>query len=157
AVLTHGWVLDERGKAYSKSEIAKARAEGAKVDYVDPAVWMEKNGAEMLRLWAAACDSQRDVVFGKAILDNLAESYRKIRNTCRYLLSNLHDFSPARDAVDDPELRELDLLALGVLRERDHAVWEAYKHYAFHDVVRLMNEYLVAVSAEYLDGVKDVL
>ena len=58
AVLTHGWVLDERGKVYSKSEIEKARAAGVKIDYVEPGVWMEKNGAELLRLWTAAADYQ---------------------------------------------------------------------------------------------------
>ena len=96
-MLTHGWVLDERGKVYSKSEIAKARAAGTKINYVDPAVCMEKNGAELLRLWTAAGDYQSDVVFSEAILTQLSESYRKIRNTCRYLLSNLYDFVPARD------------------------------------------------------------
>jgi isoleucyl-tRNA synthetase len=157
AVLTHGWVLDERGKIYSKSDIAAAKAAGVKVDYVDPAQWMEKNGAEMLRLWAAAADYQADVVFGKTILDQLAESYRKIRNTCRYLLSNLYDFVPARDALPDDRLRELDLLALGVLRERDHQVFEAYRRYSFHEVIRLLVDYVVTVSAEYLDPVKDAL
>ena len=68
-MLTHSWVLDERGKFYSKSEIAKARAAGVKIDYVEPAVRMEKNGAEMLRLWTAAGDYQSDVVFSEAILD----------------------------------------------------------------------------------------
>ena len=129
-MLTHGWVLDERGKVYSKSEIAKARAAGAKIDYVDPAVWMEKNGAELLRLWTAAADYQGDIVFSKTILDQLGESYRKIRNTCRYLLSNLYDFVPSRDRLEDHELRELDLLALGVLRERDHQIFEAYRRYS---------------------------
>src|SRR5439155_3773080 len=143
AVLTHGWVLDERGKAYSKSEIEKARAAGAKDDYVDPSVWMEKNGAELLRLWVAAADSQSDVVFSKTILDQLGESYRKIRNTCRYLLSNLYDFVPARDALEDQYLRELDLLALGVLRERDHEVFEAYRRYEFHTVVRLLTDAVI--------------
>jgi isoleucyl-tRNA synthetase len=157
AVLTHGWVLDERGKVYSKSEIARARAAGAKIDYVDPAVWMEKNGAELLRLWTAAGDYQSDIVFSKTILDQLSESYRKIRNTCRYLLSNLYDFSPPRDRLEDDRLRELDLLALGVLRERDHQVFEAYERYAFHEVVRLLSDYVVTVSAEYLDPVKDAL
>jgi len=157
AVLTHGWVLDERGKVYSKSEIAKARAAGAKIDYVDPGVWMEKNGAELLRLWTAAGDYQSDIVFSQTILNQLSESYRKIRNTCRYLLSNLYDFVPSRDALPDDELRELDLLALGVLRERDHQVFEAYKQYAFHDVVRLLTDYVITVSAEYLDPVKDAL
>jgi isoleucyl-tRNA synthetase len=97
------------------------------------------------------------VVFSKTILDQLGESFRKIRNTCRYLLSNLYDFAPARDQLDDTDLRELDLLALGVLRERDHEVFEAYRRYSFHEVVRLVVDYVVTVSAEYLDPVKDVL
>jgi len=157
AVLTHGWVLDERGKVYSKSEIAKAKASGAKVDYVDPAVWMEKNGAELLRLWTAASDYQGDIVFSKAILDNLSETYRKIRNTCRYLLSNLSDFVPARDALEDQHLRELDQLALKLVAERDHQVFEAYRRYAFHEVVRLVGDFVITMSAEYLDPVKDAL
>jgi isoleucyl-tRNA synthetase len=157
AVLTHGWVLDERGKVYSKSEIAKARAAGAKLSYVDPAVWMEKNGAELLRLWTAASDYQGDVVFSDTILNQLGESYRKIRNTCRYLLSNLYDFVPSRDRLEDHELRELDLLALGVLRERDHQIFDCYKRYSFHEVVRLINDYCITVSAEYLDPIKDAL
>ncbi len=157
AVLTHGWVLDERGKVYSKSEIAKARAAGAKIDYVDPAVWMEKNGAELLRLWTAASDYQGDIVFSKAILDHLGESYRKIRNTCRYLLSNLGDFVPGRDRLEDQNLRELDLLTLGLVRERDHQIFEAYRRFSFHEVVRLMTDFAITVSAEYLDPVKDAL
>jgi isoleucyl-tRNA synthetase len=157
AVLTHGWVLDERGKVYSKSEIAKARASGAKIDYVDPIVWMEKNGAELLRLWTAASDYQGDIVFSQTIINQLGESYRKIRNTCRFLLSNLYDFVPSRDGLADPELRELDLLALGVLRERDQQIWDAYKRFAFHEVVRLMNDYVVTMSAEYADAIKDPL
>jgi isoleucyl-tRNA synthetase len=157
AVLTHGWVLDERGKVYSKSEIAKARASGAKIDYVDPIDWMKKNGAELLRLWTAASDYQGDIVFSQTILNQLGESYRKIRNTCRFLLSNLYDFVPSRDGLPDPDLRELDLLALGILRERDHQIWDAYKRFAFHEVVRLMNDYVVTLSAEYADAVKDPL
>jgi isoleucyl-tRNA synthetase len=157
AVLTHGWVLDERGKVYSKSEIAKARAAGAKTDYVDPAVFMEKNGAELLRLWTAGADYQNDIVFSQTVLNQLGESYRKIRNTCRYLLSNLYDFVPGRDRLEDQHLRELDLLALGVLRERDHQVFEAYRRYAFHEVVRLLTDTVITLSAEYLDPVKDAL
>ncbi len=157
AVLTHGWVLDERGKPYSKSDIAKAKAAGVKVDYIDTGVWVEKNGAELLRLWTAAGDYQGDVVWSKTILDQLSESYRKLRNTCRYLLSNLYDFVPTRERLEDHELRELDLLALGLLRERDHQVFDAYRRYAFHEVVRLANDYVIGVSAEYLDPVKDAL
>jgi isoleucyl-tRNA synthetase len=157
AVLTHGWVLDERGKVYSKSEIEKARAAGIKTDYVEPGAWMEKNGAEVLRLWAAAADYQSDVVFSKTIMDQLGESYRKIRNTCRYLLSNLYDFQPARDMQPDDKLRDLDRLALGFLRDRDQQVFDGYRAYAFHDVVRRVVDYVVTVSAEYLDPVKDIL
>jgi isoleucyl-tRNA synthetase len=156
-VLTHGWVLDERGKPYSKSEIARARASGAKIDYVDPIDWMKKNGAELLRLWTAASDYQGDIVFSQTILNQLGESYRKIRNTCRFLLSNLYDFVPSRDAIPDHDLRELDILALGLLRERDQQVWDAYKRFAFHEVVRLLNDYVVTLSAEYADAVKDPL
>ena len=157
AVLTHGWVLDERGRPYSKSEIARAKAAGAKIDYVDPAVRMEKSGAEILRLWSAAGDYQGDIVFSEGILAQLGETYRKIRNTCRFLLSNLYDFTPSRDRLEDFELRELDLLALGLLRERDHQIFEAYRRYAFHDVVRLVSDFAVTVSAEYLDPIKDAL
>jgi isoleucyl-tRNA synthetase len=157
AVLTHGWVLDERGKVYSKSEIERARAAGIKTDYVEPSVWMEKNGAELLRLWAAAADYQSDVVFSKTILDQLGESYRKIRNTCRFLLSNLYDFVPARDQLPDGKLREVDRLALAVLRERDREIFGAFERYSFHDVVRLMVDYVVTVSSEYLGPIKDAL
>lgn len=157
AVLTHGWVLDERGKVYSKSEIERARAAGIKTDYVEPSVWMEKNGAEVLRLWVAAADYQSDVVFSKTILDQLGESYRKIRNTCRFLLSNLYDFVPGKDAVCDDKLRPLDRMALAVLRERDKQIRAAFERYSFHDVVRLMVDYLVTVSAEYLGPIKDAL
>lgn len=157
AVLTHGWVLDERGKVYSKSEIEKARAAGVKTDYVEPGAWMEKNGAEVLRLWSAAADYQSDVVFSKTIMDQLGESYRKIRNTCRYLLSNLYDFVPSRDLVPDDKLRDLDRLALGFLRVRDQQVFDDYSKYVFHNVVRSLVDYVVTVSAEYLDPVKDVL
>jgi isoleucyl-tRNA synthetase len=118
---------------------------------------MQKNGAELLRLWAAAADYQSDVVFSKTILDQLGESYRKIRNTCRFLLSNLYDFAPDRDRLADPNLRELDRLALAVLRERDREIRQAYERYSFHDVVRLMVDYLVTVSAEYLGPIKDAL
>jgi isoleucyl-tRNA synthetase len=156
-VLTHGWVLDERGKVYSKSEIERARATGIKTDYVEPGAWMDKNGAELLRLWVAAADYQSDVVFSKTILDQLGESYRKIRNTCRFLLSNLYDFVPSRDALPDERLRELDRMALAVLRERDGQIYQAFERYSFHDVVRLMVDYLVTVSAEYLGPVKDAL
>jgi isoleucyl-tRNA synthetase len=96
-------------------------------------------------------------VFSKTILDQLGESYRKIRNTCRFLLSNLYDFAPGKDLVVDDKLRDLDRMALAVLRERDKQIRAAFERYSFHDAVRLMVDYLVTVSAEYLGPIKDAL
>jgi len=96
-------------------------------------------------------------VFSKTILDQLGESYRKIRNTCRFLLSNLYDFAPGKDLLADDKLRELDRMALSVLRERDKQIRAAFERYSFHDAVRLMVDYLVTVSAEYLGPIKDAL
>jgi isoleucyl-tRNA synthetase len=97
------------------------------------------------------------VVFSKTIMDQLGEAYRKIRNTCRYLLSNLYDFVPSRDLVPDDKLRDLDRMALEFLRDRDRQVFGDYSKYVFHNVVRSLVDYVVTVSAEYLDPVKDVL
>jgi isoleucyl-tRNA synthetase len=157
AVLTHGWVLDERGKPFSKSEIARARAQGIKIDYVDPGEYMQKNGAELLRLWVGSSNYQADVVFSQGLLKQLSESYRRIRNTCRFLLSNLHDFDPRQHALPDDRLRELDILALGLLRERDQQIFDAYERYDFHEVVKLILDHCITASSEYLDPVKDAL
>jgi isoleucyl-tRNA synthetase len=73
------------------------------------------------------------------------------------LLSNLNDFVPGRDRLEDQDLRELDLLALGLVRERDHQIFEAYRRYAFHEVIRFVTDFAITVSAEYLDPVKDTL
>ena len=97
-------------------------------------------------------------MFSKTILDQLGESYRKIRNTCRYLLSNLYDFVPvARRPARTTTCASWTCWRSGVLRERDHQIFEAYKRFAFHEVVRLMIDYVVTVSAEYLDPIKDAL
>ncbi len=157
AVLTHGWVLDERGKIFSKSEIAKARAQGVKIDYVDPSEWMKKDGAEVLRLWVGNSDYQADVVFSQTIIKQLTESYRRIRNTCRYLVSNLYDFDPDKDAVAAENLRPLDQLALASLQMRDGLINDAYNRYSLHEVVRLMVDFCITCSAEYLDPAKDAL
>ena len=155
AVLTHGWVLDERGKVYSKSEIEKARAAGIKTDYVEPSVWMEKNGAELLRLWAAAADYQSR---RRVLEDHPRPAGRVVPQDPQHL--PLPALEPLRlrarpGCCLDEKLRELDLLALAVLRERDQQISEAYERYSFHDVVRLMVDYLVTVSAEYLGPIKD--
>ncbi len=149
-------MLDERGKVYSKSEIAKAKASGAKIDYIDPIVWMQKNGAELLRLWTAASDYQATSSFRRRSSTSSASrtgrSATPANTSCRTLR-----FQPSRDILPAHELRELDRLALGVLLERDHEIFDAYKRFSFHEVVRLMSDYVVTTSAEYLDPVKDAL
>ncbi len=93
-VITHGFILDENGVPYSKSSIAKARAEGKKTTYVEPDSVMKKYGAEMFRLWVGSIDYRTDIAYSQTILDGLAEWYRKLRNTARFLLGNLKGFDP---------------------------------------------------------------
>src|SRR6185295_15797095 len=99
AVLTHGFVLDENGRPYSKSEIEKARREGKKVEYIPPTDVLKTQGAELLRLWAAQADFRSDVAYSRAHLTQLGESYRKLRNTIRFLLGNLYDFDPVKSGA----------------------------------------------------------
>src|SRR5262249_59022548 len=99
-VLTHGFVLDERGRPYSKSEIEKAKRQGIKIEYIPPEEVLRTQGAELFRLWAAQADFRNDVMYSRGHLTQLGESYRKIRNTARFLLGNLFDFDPGARAVE---------------------------------------------------------
>ncbi len=161
AVLTHGFVLDEHGRPYSKSEIAKAKAEGKKVEYIPPDDVIKTQGAELLRLWAAQCDFRSDVAYSRAHLTQLGEHYRKLRNTIRFLLGNLHGFEPAVHSVaaevgglSDP----LDLHLMARADEVEHICSEAYEAYELHTVVRALLDFCaVDLSALYCDVRKDRL
>ena len=162
-VITHGFVLDENGKEYSKSAIQKAKAEGKKIDYVEPDDIIKKSGAEMFRLWVASVEFRGDMPYSQTILygkdgkGGLAEWYRKFRNTTRFLLGNLKDFEPDRHdrsivelAVDRYMLARLDEL---VVRAR-----AAYDAYELHIVHRLLVDFVtVELSAFYGDVTKDRL
>ncbi len=162
-VITHGFVLDEHGKEYSKSAIQKAKAEGRKVSYIEPDSIIKKSGAEMFRLWVASVEFRGDMPYSETILygndgkGGLAEWYRKLRNTARFLLGNLKGFDPNRDdrsivtlAIDRYVLARLDEF---VLRAR-----RAYEAYEFHVVHRLLVEFVtVEISALYGDVTKDRL
>jgi isoleucyl-tRNA synthetase len=157
AVLTHGFVLDERGKPLSKSEIEAARRQGIKIEFIPPEDVIRQQGAELLRMWVAQADFRSDVAYSRAHLNQLGEIYRRIRNTARFLLGNLDGFDPAADPVatlDDPLDRYLaDRTARLVAR-----VTEAYDAYEFHIVLRELNEFCtVDLSALYLDIRKDRL
>jgi isoleucyl-tRNA synthetase len=158
AVLTHGFVLDERGKPYSKSEIERARKAGHKIEYIDPAQLIGQQGAELLRAWVASVEFRGDMSYSKTILGHLGESYRKYRNTCRFVLGNLADFQPERDLVPDDELPALDRWALARLDDFVARVREAYESYEFHTVFRAIVDYVtVDLSAFYADVTKDRL
>jgi isoleucyl-tRNA synthetase len=156
AVLTHGFVLDERGRPYSKSEIEKARREGKKVEYIPPEDVLKQQGAELLRLWVAQADFRNDVAYSRAHLTQLGESYRKIRNTARFLLGNLHGFDPS--ASPPPLTDLLDRYLDERIAEFEARVFEAYDRYEFHIVFKLIQELCInELSALYLDVRKDRL
>jgi isoleucyl-tRNA synthetase len=158
AVLTHGFVLDEQGRPYSKSELEKAKREGRKVEYIPPEDVLRTQGAEILRLWVASTEFRSDIPYSRTILTQLGESYRKIRNTCRFILGNLHDFDPEAHPLAEAELTELDRHALGRLGELVHEVRAAYDAYELHSVFRLLLDYVtLELSAFYLDVIKDRL
>jgi len=147
-VLTHGFTLDVQGEKQSKS-----RGNAIAPDQV-----IKKHGAEILRLWVAAEDYREDVTISDEILNNFVEAYRRIRNTVRFLLSNLYDFDPETDAVAHSALPDLERWAL----HRAHALAErcraAYEDFEFHVVYHALNNFCsVDLSAFYLDVRKDCL
>ncbi|WP_368656133.1 isoleucine--tRNA ligase [Synechococcus sp. HK05] len=156
-VLTHGFTLDEKGRKMSKSL----------GNVVDPAVLVEggKNekqeppyGADVLRLWVSSVDYSADVPLGPGIVKQLADVYRKVRNTARYLLGNLHDFDPARDAVPYAELPLLDqwmLQRTAALIDSVSGDFERFEFYRFFQA--LQNFCVVDLSNVYLDIAKDRL
>ena len=147
-VLTHGFFLDTDRQKMSKSR-GNALAPGDVI---------ERHGAELLRLWVAAEDYRGDIPVSQEIIGHLVESYRRVRNTARFLLSNLYDFDPVTDAVPHAALPELERWAL----HRTHAlaarVGAAYEAYQFHVIYHALNNFCsVDLSALYLDVRKDRL
>jgi isoleucyl-tRNA synthetase len=156
-VLTHGFVLDEQGRKMSKSL----------GNVVDPSVVIEggKNqkaeppyGADVLRLWVSSVDYSSDVPLGKNILKQMSDVYRKIRNTARFLLGNLHDFDPAKDAVPYEQLPELDRYMLHRMTEVFAEVTDAFESFQFFRFFQTVQNFCtVDLSNFYLDIAKDRL
>jgi isoleucyl-tRNA synthetase len=148
AVLTHGFVVDGEGKKMSKSA----------GNVIAPQEVIKQYGAEILRLWVAAQDYREDLRISPAILAHLVDSYRKIRNTCRFLLSNLYDFDPAVHRVPYQQLPELDRWALLQLEHLIARVRQAYEDFEFHVIFHELNNFCsVQMSATYFDVLKDRL
>jgi len=148
SVLTHGFVLDGQGKKMSKSA----------GNVVAPQDVIKQSGAEILRLWVSAQDYREDLRISPEILTHLIEAYRKIRNTCRFLLSNLYDFDPAKQRIPYEQLPELDRWALMRLEELRGRIRKAYDDCEFHAIYHALNNFCsVDLSAVYLDILKDRL
>ncbi|MEO7190549.1 MAG: isoleucine--tRNA ligase [Vicinamibacterales bacterium] len=148
SVLTHGFVVDEHGRKMSKSL----------GNTISPQKVMEDSGAEVLRLWVAMVDYRDEVRLGKAVLARSVEAYRKIRNTLRYLLSNLDDFDPSRDTVAVERLVEVDRFALGRFARLARTARAAYEAYDFQVIFHAINEFVTGdLSAFYMDVSKDRL
>jgi isoleucyl-tRNA synthetase len=147
-VLTHGFVVDLDGRKMSKSL----------GNVVAPQQVMKESGAEVLRLWVSMVDYRDEVRLGKEVLSRTVEAYRKIRNTFKYLLSNLYDFDPARDMVDSSRLLDLDRYAMSMYSRVTSTVLAAYEAYDFQTIFHAINEFVtVDLSAFYLDVLKDRL
>ncbi len=147
-VVTPGWTLDEKGQAMSKSR-------GNDVDPVDIA---DRMGAEVVRLWVASVDFREDVVGSEQLMQRVAENYRKIRNTFRYILGNIGDFDPNTDAVPFDRMEALDQYMLRRTAVLTFALTNWYDEFAFHKIYHRVNDFcIVDLSAFYLDVLKDRL
>lgn len=148
AVLSHGFVLDGKGLKMSKSL----------GNVVDPLKLIKQYGADVVRMWVASVDYQSDVRISVDMIKQVSESYRKIRNTFRFLLGNLADFNPATDAIDFNQMSEVDQLMMVKLNDMVKDVRTAYEEYRFDVVYKSMMNYMTnSLSSFYLDFTKDIL
>ncbi|MCO7508527.1 isoleucine--tRNA ligase [Serratia fonticola] len=145
-VLTHGFTVDGQGRKMSKS-IGNT---------VSPQDVMNKLGGDILRLWVASTDYTGEIAVSDEILKRAADSYRRIRNTARFLLANLNGFDPSTDCVAPEEMVVLDRWAVGRAMAAQQDIEQAYANYDFHEVVqRLMQFCSVEMGSFYLDIIKD--
>ena len=147
-VITHGWTLDAQGHAMHKSA----------GNAVEPDKVIKQSGAEIIRLWCASSNYFDDMRASDEILRRVTDGYRKLRNTARFALGNLHGFEPERDSVPFEEMEEIDRWALAELNRVTAKVLAAYEAYEFHNVYHaLYNFATVTLSARYFDILKDRL
>lgn len=147
-VLTHGFTVDEKGRKMSKSI----------GNVVAPDQMVDEMGTDGLRLWVSSIDASGEAVVSKVLIANVKEVYRKIRNTCRFLISNMYDFDIEKDAVPIDELQEIDAYGLQELYKLQHKVLKLYSAMDFTGIFHLFGDYVSAdLSSFYLDIIKDRL
>ncbi|MFQ0995825.1 isoleucine--tRNA ligase [Gilliamella sp. CG25] len=145
-VLTHGFVVDGQGRKMSKSL----------GNIVTPQEVMGKLGADILRLWIASTDYSGEMSYSDEIIKRAADSYRRIRNTARFLLANLNGFDPAKDMIKPEDMVVLDRWAVSMAKEAQDQIIQAYESYDFHKVVqRIMQFCSIEMGSFYLDIIKD--
>ncbi len=150
-VMTHGFVVDKDKKKLSKSAAGGGKPVEAKYFY-------GKYGADIVRLWVSSVDWQNEVPFGEELFQQIAEPYRRLRNSLRILLANLYDFDPKKDAVTSEQFSLLDRWALQRLHQVTVACRKAYEDYEFRRVFNELNQFCtVDLSALYVDITKDRL
>lgn len=147
-IITHGWTVDGEGKKMSKS-----LGNG-----IAPQEIIEKYGADILRLWVASADYHADIRISPEILKQISDNYRKLRNTARYCLSNLYDFDPDKNMVENDKLEELDKYALMKLDEVLKVSRDAFEVYDYHTAAHSLHTFcVVEMSNFYFDVLKDRL
>ena len=150
SVLTHGFVVDKDKKKISKSDAAKAGKP------TDAAFFYNKYGADILRLWVSSVDWQSEVPFSEDLFKQVAEPYRRLRNTLRILLGNLEGFDPTKDAVTPEQMPLLDRWILERLNDVVAECRKAYENFEFRKVFNSLNQFCTAdLSAVYVDVTKD--
>jgi isoleucyl-tRNA synthetase len=148
SVVTHGFTVDEKGRKMSKSL----------GNVVAPQKVVDSLGADVLRLWVASTDYRAEISVSDEILKRMADSYRRIRNTVRFLLGNLHGFDPTRDALPPAELLAIDRFAIERARRLQQEVIEAYRDYEFHLIYQKVHNFCVVdLGGFWLDILKDRL
>ncbi|MDT8408694.1 MAG: isoleucine--tRNA ligase [Wenzhouxiangellaceae bacterium] len=148
AVLTHGFTVDAEGRKMSKSQ----------GNVIAPQAIMKTLGADILRLWVAAADYRQEMTVSDEILKRVADAYRRIRNTARFLLGNLHDFDHQHDLLPTEDLLPLDRYMLDIAARLQHEVTDAYANYRFWQVYQRVHHFCsIDMGAFYLDIIKDRL
>jgi isoleucyl-tRNA synthetase len=145
SVLTHGFTVDEKGHKMSKSL----------GNVVAPEKVIQSLGADILRLWISSTDYRKEIAVSDEILKRTAEAYRRIRNTIRFLLANLHDFDPA-DAVPTSDMLSLDIWILERAKLLQHEIIDAYENFQFHTIYQKLQQFCISdLGGFYLDIIKD--